>query len=223
MKSYTVKIESIYHVTPDVLRIVVNKPLWFDFEPGRATEISINKDAWLKEKRPFTMTSLPENNFLEFMIKTYPERKGVTNELLHLKKDDELILHDVFGAIAYKGEGVFIAGGAGVTPFISILRDLKVKDKIGKNMLLFANKTKADILLEKEFENLLGTAFVNILSDEQVDGYSFGRITEEFLKENIENFNQQFYLCGPPPMMKEMEETLKNLGVNTDLITKETY
>jgi predicted ferric reductase len=39
-----------------------------------------------------------------------------------LKHGDELIIRDVWGAIEYKGEGVFIAGGAGVTPFIAILR-----------------------------------------------------------------------------------------------------
>ncbi len=54
----------------------------------------------------------------------------MTNELLHLEINDELILHDVYGAISYKGEGVFIAGGAGVTPFISILRHLESKKKL---------------------------------------------------------------------------------------------
>ena len=100
------------------------------------------------EKRPFTFTCLPNDDYLEFTIKTYPSHKGVTNELLQLKQEDELILHDVFGAIAYKGEGVFIAGGAGVTPFISIFRFLRSKNEIGGNKLIFANKRKADIILK---------------------------------------------------------------------------
>jgi predicted ferric reductase len=45
-----------------------------------------------------------------------------------LKHGDELIIRDVWGAIEYKGEGVFIAGGAGVTPFIAILRQLQADD-----------------------------------------------------------------------------------------------
>jgi len=223
MGNYTVKVESINNVTPDVLKIVTNKPVGFDFEPGKATQVAINKSGWLSEERPFTMTNLPDNNSLEFIIKTYPEKDGVTNELLELKKNDELVLHGVFGAITYKGEGVFIAGGAGITPFISILRDLKAKNEIGSNMLLFANKTKADIILEKEFDTLLGDAFINILSDEQSDGYAFGRITEKFLKENVKNFNQQFYICGPPPMITDIEKTLNNLGVDKKLITKEIF
>lgn len=221
MGNHILKIASINNVTHDVLRIVTNKPTGFDFLPGQATNIAINKSGWLKEERPFSFTNLPTNNSLEFTIKTYPEKKSVTNELLHLKQDDELVLHDVFGAITYKGEGVFIAGGAGVTPFISIFRSLKAKNDIGNNMLLFANKTKADIILENEFKALLGDAFVNILSDEQIEGYHYGRITEEFLKANITDFTQQFYVCGPPPMIKEVEEQLMRLGVDKNQITKE--
>jgi len=114
-----------------VLQIVTEKPQHYNFTPGQATEISINKNGWKNEKRPFTFTCLPDNDVLEFTIKTYPLHKGVTNELLVLKKDNVLILHDVFGAIAYKGEGLFIAGGAGVTPFICIIRYLQSKMKQG--------------------------------------------------------------------------------------------
>jgi ferredoxin-NADP reductase len=143
--------------------------------------------------------------------------------LLDLRQDDELVLHEVFGAIKYKGEGVFIAGGAGITPFISIFRNLKANNKIGKNMLLFANKTKADIILESELTALLGDAFVNILSDEQVDNFSFGRVTEEFLKNHVTDFSQQFYICGPPLMIKDVEQQLINLGVDQNNITKEIF
>ncbi|HLG38069.1 MAG TPA: hypothetical protein VI461_00325 [Chitinophagaceae bacterium] len=221
MENHILKIASIDHVTHDVLQIVTNKPKGFDFKPGQAANIAINKSGWLKEERPFTFTNLPSNKSLEFTIKTYPEHESVTNELLHLKQYDELVLYDVFGSITYKGEGVFIAGGAGITPFISIFRNLKAKNEIGKNMLVFANKTKADIILEEEFESLLGDAFINILSDEKVEGYYEGRVTEKFLKTIITDFNQQFYLCGPPPMVKEVEKQLIHLGVHKNHITKE--
>lgn len=193
------------NVTHDVLRILTSKPSGFDFVPGQAANLAINKSGWRREERPFTFTNLPTDNSLEFTIKTYPEHEGVTNELLQLKQDDGLVLHEVFGAIAYKGEGVFIAGGAGITPFISIFRNLKARNEIGNNMLVFANKTKADIILESEFEQLLGDKFVNILSDEQIEGYQFGRISEEFLKSIVTDFDKQFYICGPPSMIKEVE------------------
>ncbi|NTW09607.1 MAG: hypothetical protein HGA28_08585 [Anaerolineaceae bacterium] len=60
---------------------------------------------WENEIRPFTFTNLPDDDYLQFTIKTYPSHKGVTNELLQLRKKDELILGEVFGAIEYAGEG----------------------------------------------------------------------------------------------------------------------
>ena len=221
MENHLVKIKSIKHITPDVLQIVTEKPPKYTFNPGQATEVAINKTGWKDKKRPFTFTCLPDNDFLEFTIKTYPSHKGVTNELLHLEKDDELILHDVFGAIAYKGEGIFIAGGAGVTPFICIFRYLQSKNEIGHNKLIFANKTQNDIILALEFKKLLGKNFINILSDEKSDEYAHGQIDEGFLKANITGFDQQFYVCGPPPMMDAIQKQLANLGVGKKTITTE--
>lgn len=223
MKKQAVKIKSIGHATHDVLQIVTEKPKDMDFVPGQATEIFIDKTGWEKEGRPFTFTCLPSEDHLEFMIKTYPDHKSVTNELLKLQKGDGLILNDIFGAINYKGEGTFIAGGAGVTPFISILRDLKAKNKIGNNKLLFANKTKADIILEKEFMEMLGKNFINILSDEKTGDYTHGWITEDFIRKNNPDLGGYFYLCGPPPMMQAVEAQLAHLKIHENSIVKEEF
>jgi Flavodoxin reductases (ferredoxin-NADPH reductases) family 1 len=223
MKNLIIKIISIGHITHDVLQIFTEKPQQLDFTPGQATEISINKDGWQNEKRPFTFTSLPNDDYLQFTIKTYPLHKDVTNELLQLKANDELILNDVFGAIAYKNEGVFIAGGAGVTPFISIFRYLKSKNNIGDNKLIFANKTRDDIILKYEFNFALGENFINILSGEEEKGYAHGYITENFLKAHITDFNKNIYLCGPPPMMDAVEKILFNLHIDEKLIIKEAF
>ena len=223
MEQHIVKIKSIKKVTHDVLQIVTEKPPAYTFISGQATDVSINKAEWKEEKRPFTFTCLPDNDYIEFTIKTYSSHQSVTNQLLQLNKDDELILHEVFGDIAYKGEGVFIAGGAGVTPFISIFRHLQSKNEIGNNKLIFANKTKADIILEEEFKSLLGKNFINILSDENIEGYANGYITEDFLKANIGDLNKNFYVCGPPPMMDAIEKMLANLHVDEKLIIKEAF
>jgi len=223
MKKFTVKIKSIQPITHDVLQIVTEKPQQYDFTPGQATEISLNKSGWKDEKRPLTFTSLPESDFLELVIKTYPAHKGVTNEILKLKVNEELILHEVFGAITYKGEGVFIAGGSGITPFISIFRYLKSEKQTGNNKLIFANKTKSDIILEKELKSLLGNNFINILSDEKVDGYAHGLITEEFLKDYISESTKHVYVCGPMPMMDAIEKQLSSLKIDKNRIIKEVF
>lgn len=220
---HIVKIKSIENVTHDVLRVVTEKPTDYTFKPGQATDVSININGWKDKRNPFTFTCLPEDDYLEFTIKTYPSHKNVTNELLHLKTNDELILHDVFGAISYKGEGVFIAGGAGVTPFISILRDLERRKEIGQNKLIFANKKKRDIILDEEFKEILGNNFINILSDEKMEGYPNGQITKDFINANIGGIDKLFYLCGPPPMMEAIEKQLAELHVDIKSIVKEAF
>ena len=222
MQQHPVKVISTNNITPDVLCIVTERPLHYSFVPGQATEVSINKTGWTKEKRPFTFTCLPDNDCLEFTIKTYPAHHGLTNQLLKLKNNDELILHKVFGTINYQGEGVFIAGGAGVTPFISILRYLQSKNKIGNNKLIFANKTRADIILEQELREMLGDSFINILSDEKAEGFANGQLTKDFIEANCE-WSKLFYLCGPPPMMEAVENQLADLNVDKKSVIKESF
>ena len=142
MEEHIVKILNIEEVTHDVKSFKVEKPEGYSFVPGQATDVSVNAPGLRNEKRPFTFTGLNSAGYLEFTIKIYSERNGITNEIGKLKPGSELIIRDVWGDIAYKGNGVFIAGGAGITPFISILRDLDSRRVIEKNTLIFANKTK---------------------------------------------------------------------------------
>jgi ferredoxin-NADP reductase len=53
------------------------------------------------------------------------------------------------------------------------------------------------------------------------EGYDHGFITEEFLKTNIPALYNNYYLCGPPPMITNMLWQLSNLGVSKDIITME--
>ncbi|TXE09157.1 flavodoxin reductase [Gelidibacter salicanalis] len=223
MKNQVVQIKSIAFITHNVLHIITEKPEGMNFIPGQATELFIDEPGWENEGRPFTFTGLPDEEHLEFMIKTYPSHNGVTNKLRSLKAGDQVILNDVFGAISYKGEGTFIAGGAGVTPFISILRDLKSKDQLGNNTLIFANTSKRDIILKDEFQQMLGANFINILSEETVEGIAHGRITEQFLKDCGLSFDKQFYICGPPPMMAAVEEQLSHLDVKKEQLVMEEF
>jgi len=221
MEEYIVKILRIDQVTHDVKRFQIEKPAGYSFIPGQATDVSVNTPEFRDRKNPFTFTCLTSAPYLEFTIKIYSSHNGVTNELGKLKPGDELIIRDVWGAINYKGKGIFIAGGAGITPFISILRNLQVTNEVAGNRLLFANKTKADIILEDEFRKILGTDFINILSDEKAEGYYHGFITEDFLKASIGDFSRNFYVCGPPPMMDAVLKQLANLGVAGNSITLE--
>jgi ferredoxin-NADP reductase len=221
MEEHIVRIIRIEQLTHDVKKFQVDKPQGYSFIPGQATNVSVNRPDLRNKKRPFTFTGLTGDSYLEFIIKIYPAHKGITSELDKLKPGDEIIIRDVWGAITYKGEGVFIAGGAGITPFISIFRDLREKNEVAGNTLIFANKTKADIILEQEFQKLPGLDFINILSDEVIDGYAHGMLSEDFLTANISDFSRKFYVCGPPPMMTAVKSQLANLGVSKNSIVVE--
>ncbi|MCX7549985.1 FAD-binding oxidoreductase [Xanthomarina sp. F2636L] len=68
-----VKIISIENTTHNVAHITTEKPQNLEFLPGQAVDVAIKKPSWENELRPFTFTSLPTDNHLEFFIKVYPE------------------------------------------------------------------------------------------------------------------------------------------------------
>lgn len=216
-----VKILDIQQVTHDVKSFSLEKPKGYHFMPGQATEVSINKPGMEEEKRPFTFTSLNADDYLEFTIKRYKDRHGVTDKLHQLKPDDELILRDVWGAIEYKGPGYFIAGGAGITPFISILRQLHKENKLYSNTLIFSNKTSSDIIYENELREILGVQAIFILTKENKTGYKSGYINEDFIKQNVTDFKKRFYLCGPDQMVEDIRSILANLGAESDALVFE--
>jgi len=222
-EEHKVKILKIENVTHNVKRFTLTKPGAYEFTPGQATDVTIDLPAWNSKRNPFTFTSLNGWDALEFTIKIYEDHDGVTNQLGKLKDGDQLILHDVWGAIHYKGEGVFIAGGAGVTPFIAIFRQLYNDDNIGNNKLIFSNKTSLDIILKEEFEKMLGNNFINTLSEEDNPQYDHRKIDESYLKEKIENLDQYFYICGPDAMVEDIHKGLLNLGVKEDKIVIEQF
>jgi ferredoxin-NADP reductase len=221
MESHIVRILSIEPVTHNVRRYEVGKPAGYTFIPGQATEVAINKEGWTEERRPFTFTSLNEWDHLEFTIKSYNDHDGVTHQLGRLQAGDELILHDVWGAIQYTREGTFLAGGAGVTPFIAIFRQLHHEGRLGNNQLIFSNKTRKDIILEDEFRSMLGDRFINTLTEEEAPGYDHHVIDEAYLRERIAHFDQQFYICGPDPMVQQLREILTRLAGDEALVTVE--
>jgi ferredoxin-NADP reductase len=218
---HIVKILNIEKVTHDVNRYVCERPAGYEFIPGQATEVSINKPGWQEEKRPFTFTCLPDAPIIEFTIKSYTDHEGVTNELLKLKGGDELIVRDVWGTINYDGPGYFIAGGAGITPFIAILRNLNKENKLNGNKLFFSNKTEQDIILEPELTSMMGKNAVYTITDEKSSKYHNGYIDEKFLKENIDDYHKHFYICGPPKMMDAIQEILSRFGVSADSVVFE--
>jgi len=221
MESHIVKILSVQNVTHDVRCYQVEKPDGYQFVPGQATDVCINKEKWKEEKRPFTFTGLNEYPYLEFTIKSYHDHEGVTNELYKLKAGDEMIIHDVWGAISYKGPGYFIAGGAGITPFIAIFRQLFRDGALERNELFFSNKTSGDIIHKEEFDKMLGGKAHYVLTKEHTPSFLSGPIDKAFLETEIKDFSKAFYICGPDKMTEAISNALRELGANPETVVFE--
>jgi len=216
--SHKVEILSKKWLNYNVMQLKVERPKGFNFEAGMAIEATLDETGFENKWSPFTMTSLPTQNELEFTIKVYPEHEGLTLALSKLNEGESILISDPFATFKNKGPGVFIAGGTGVTPFIALLRQLEVDNEINGSQLLFANLKEKDIFMADEFTRMLGKNFLNVLKEEDKKPYLHGIIDEDFLKKHIENFDQPFYLCGPPGFSEEISGYLKELGAGEDLV-----
>lgn len=218
---YTVTLLMKEFVTHDVKRFIITKPEGMDYRPGQGVELAINHPDWRDQARPFTPTSVLEDQVLEFTIKGYPEHHGVTEKLHTLRPGEQLLMSEPFGTISYAGPGIFIAGGAGITPFIAIIRMLAQEGRLENHGLLFSNKTPKDIICAKEFKYYMGDRCRFLCSRESGPECENGRIDRTFLERNISDFDQHFYVCGPPPFVKSANDALKTLGASPDALVFE--
>ncbi len=209
-------------VTHDVKRLIVSKPPGFTVAPGQGVELAIKQPGLSGEGRPFTPTGLAADRVLEFTIKAYADHaNGVTRELHRLEPGAELLMSEPFGTIRYQGPGVFIAGGAGITPFLAILRDLARRGELARQTLIFSNKTPRDVICEKELRHLLGERCLLLCTGVDAPGYERRRIDRDYLQEKISDFDQRFYVCGPPPFMDAVNAALTDLGARADSLVFE--
>ena len=219
--NYTVELLMSQFVTHDVKRFIVSKPPGFSVLPGQGVELAINRPGLSDQGRPFTPTGLADDRVLEFTIKGYADHAGVTQALHQLKPGAELMMSEAFGTISYQGPGVFIAGGAGVTPFLAILRDLARQGELGGQTLIFSNKTPHDVICEKELRHLLGDRCLLLSTAVDAPGYEHRRVDRAYLQEKISDFDQRFYVCGPPPFMEAVDAALRGLGARAESLVFE--
>jgi len=219
--TYTTTLLMTEFVTHDVKRFIVNRPEGFTYQPGQGVQLAINQPEWKEQGRPFTPTSRKEDKVLEFVIKEYPDHQGVTEKLHALTPGEELLISNAFGTITYQGPGVFIAGGAGITPFMAIIRHLAHTGKVADHKLIFSNKTPADVICEKEFRHYFAEDCSLTCTQAYAAGYDNQRITKEYLQEKIEDFKQHFYVCGPSPFNRDVKAALMELGATPETLVFE--
>ncbi len=200
--------------------MVIQKPAGFTFIPGQATEVSINKPGQEHELRPFTFTCCNTDDYLELIFKIYPGHHSFTERLGEIEPGDELTIHGAFGSIQYKGPGVFIARGTGITPFLAILRQLKLDNSLRRNILLFANHFDHDIFLREELEEILGDHCHCVLAHSAHDD-SDSRRVNSMLLEALWDPTSYYYICGPEDFVAQMILDLSEMGVEEERLVIE--
>lgn len=223
---HSLSLQNISLVTHDTYRLTLDKPEGYRWKPGQATDVALDQEGWREEKRPFTFVNDPTGDTIEFVIKSYPDHDGVTARIPSLSAGDALLLGEPWGAIEDRGPGVFLAGGTGITPMLGLLRARRRGEGVGRPglegcRLIFANKTREDIILHDELRDMPGLDTVFVLSDEDAPGHPHGRLDRVLLDAHITDWQQLFYLCGPPPMEEAVVEVLRAHGVSDDRIVKE--
>lgn len=208
-------------VTHDVKQFILQRPAGFEWTPGQGVELAIDREEWIDEGRPFTPTGHPDAPVLEFTIKRYPGRDGVTDRLHGLGPGAALRMSEAFGTITDKGAGTFIAGGAGVTPFLAILRERRRRGTLDRCTLLFSNDTPADVIAEKELRHLLGERCILTCTRESAPGYEERRIDRAFLAEAVPDLDRPLYVCGPPDFVDDVSAALIDLGADEARIVVE--
>ncbi|MCP9440016.1 MAG: cytochrome-b5 reductase [Nitrospira sp.] len=180
-------------------------------------------------KRAYTPSSLPGvTGYFDLTVKRY--ESGLVSRYIHDRQVGDTILmsgpntggHWVDGMAKQVG---FVAGGTGITPMISIIRWLLSQQIDAELFLIFANKTEADIIFRREWEQYV-RAYPRFhcyhLLEDPPTGWrqGTGRVTPEVLRQHLPppGPETRIFLCGPPPMVDAVETMLMDLGYPQDTI-----
>lgn len=200
-----------------------------DYAPGQFMLLRLNIDGIISAPHPFTIASSPTRKGLSVSVKSVGDFTSRLSESVRL---DQAFVDMPYGVFSFTNHDakryIFIAGGIGITPFLSMLRFMK-DTKLNKEVILiWGNKTKKDIAFKAEIESMASQMtslkVVHVLSREKEWPGETGHIDAEKLKRYVGDFTKgEFFVCGPPRLMKGLEKALFALGVKKGRIHTERF
>lgn len=131
-----------------------------------------------------------------------------------------------------KGSQVFLAGGIGITPFRSMIKYAADKGLNIPIHLIYSNSIPEEIAFKKELEEIVSKGSWFKLSmtvtkpEESKEDWTglTGRIDESLIKKLLTDIpNSTFWVCGPPPMVDAMEQTLGKLNISAGHVRSEKF
>lgn len=199
----------------------------FEYAPGQYCYISIISQNISKEFHPFSFSSSPIKK--DIISVTIKELGDYTNNIGKVNVGDIAYIEGPYGILnsldSNAEEIIFISGGSGITPFLSTLRYMRDTNDIRKTTLLWGVKFPYEIFLKDEFEKMMelnpNLRIFPVVSDDDSWEGDQGYIDREKLDrlapcEDPGKAVQKkdYYICGPPIMLKIVVSTLKSMGVN---------
>jgi ferredoxin-NADP reductase len=193
----------------------------FAFENSRFNYKAGQYLAWTLDKvkfdargnrRSFTIASAPGEKNMKLGVKFYEPSSQFKKTLLGLKEGDGIHVSALSGDFVMpknvNKKLLFIAGGIGVTPFRSMVKDVMLtKQKRDITLFYFANN-ESEVLYKDIWQEALacGVKVVPLI------GQQF--LTEELLQKYTPDFKErEVYLSGPPPMVRAYKKALRSLGI----------
>jgi predicted ferric reductase len=222
IKQYEYQISEIE--TINKYHIIHLKPLnrVFSFKPGQF--IFINFDArGFDEQHPFTIAS-SQGKTIRIIIK---ELGDYTRKISELKTGTKALIEGPYGVATLDNiktrKTIWIAGGIGITPFLSYLNYLKsIKDQDKEIYLFYCTKNKDELIFLKELEE--AGKFVKNLNIRTHCSIEKGFINIDVIKSVVKNFNDTtISICGPKPMIEGLKRQFMNSGVKADKILMEEF
>lgn len=195
--------------------------------------------------RTYTLSSASDDDHYRVSIKREAARgdapAGAVSNHMHsgIKVGDIIEAKaprgDFFMDTSEKRPAVLLAGGVGITPMISMARQAAsdgLRIRHTRPMTVFhAAQTLSERAFADEFRALSKTTegkirYVSVISAPEADSEDYdakGYITADLLQDHLRLDDYDFYLCGPPPFMQAMYDTLRGLGARDDRIFAEAF
>ena len=193
----------------------IERPAGFDFEAGQHMYVETRPD----QGAPFTIVSAPGDEHLAFTT-VMRDASPLKKELGELNPGDPVILSGPYGEFTLdEGEEKIgmIAGGIGITPFISILHDIDARKFAGDAVLLYSSRRRSDTPYMAELNRLAADnpsiEVVFTMTDDPGYEGNQGRIDQAFIEAHIDGVaDRAWYIAGPPGLVVAFDGLLKQMG-----------